>query len=152
MYPSYHYSGFKYGAPYNDELYLHRLGRTGRAGKQGSGLLVLLPFETSLKSKLRRRNVVEGSGVAAFVNEISPAIEKKVNSVKQLVRSGHTVLTPCAETACKSFVAHYLEYAGDWVSGPALLDTASTLAEAFGLVGFSPFPDDLHARLQNNKL
>ncbi len=35
----------QFGAPSNDNDYIHRLGRTGRAGQSGRGLLVLLPFE-----------------------------------------------------------------------------------------------------------
>ena len=33
------------GMPTNREQYIHRLGRTGRAGKQGRGLLLLAPYE-----------------------------------------------------------------------------------------------------------
>jgi ATP-dependent RNA helicase MSS116 len=35
------------GMPTNREQYIHRLGRTGRAGKQGRGLLLLAPYEAS---------------------------------------------------------------------------------------------------------
>jgi ATP-dependent RNA helicase MSS116 len=34
------------GPPANREQYIHRLGRTGRAGKRGRGLLMLTPYET----------------------------------------------------------------------------------------------------------
>ena len=144
------HSNEQYGAPYNDELYLHRLGRTGRAGQEGSGLLVLLPFETRFTSKLRQRNVIEATGEQfANVNEASPGIEAQVKALKQLVRSGHAVLKPSAETACKSFVAHYLEYAG--VSGLVVADAARDLADSFGLVGLPTLPDDFQAKLEDSK-
>lgn len=33
------------GIPANKEMYVHRVGRTGRAGKEGRGDIILLPFE-----------------------------------------------------------------------------------------------------------
>ena len=33
------------GAPMSREQYIHRLGRTGRAGKTGRGVILLSPFE-----------------------------------------------------------------------------------------------------------
>ncbi|RUS26339.1 P-loop containing nucleoside triphosphate hydrolase protein [Jimgerdemannia flammicorona] len=35
------------GVPSSREQYIHRLGRTGRAGKEGEGLLLMAPFEES---------------------------------------------------------------------------------------------------------
>lgn len=43
------------GLPANAEQYIHRLGRTARAGASGSGILILAPFETFF---LRKREVV----------------------------------------------------------------------------------------------
>ncbi|KAI4326983.1 hypothetical protein L6164_019492 [Bauhinia variegata] len=33
------------GIPYDRELYIHRLGRTGREGKEGEGILLIAPWE-----------------------------------------------------------------------------------------------------------
>ncbi|KAI9312652.1 P-loop containing nucleoside triphosphate hydrolase protein [Dichotomocladium elegans] len=35
------------GMPSSREQYIHRLGRTGRAGKDGEGVIIIAPFETS---------------------------------------------------------------------------------------------------------
>ncbi len=35
----------QYGSADNKVTYTHRIGRTGRAGRSGEGILVLLPFE-----------------------------------------------------------------------------------------------------------
>jgi ATP-dependent RNA helicase MSS116, mitochondrial len=150
--PSFFLVHEQYGAPYNDDLYLHRLGRTGRAGQQGSGLLVLLPFETRFKAKLGKRNIVEASsGPFANVSSPSPGVEARVVALKQLVRSGHTVLRPSAESACTSFVAHYLEYAGDGASSSNVADAARDLADSFGLAGVPTLPAVLEAKLDHTK-
>eukprot|EP00250_Pteridium_aquilinum_P011562 c20152_g1_i1 orf=674-2290(-) len=41
------------GAPSDAEQYIHRLGRTGRAGKDGKGLLILAPWEEFFLRKLQ---------------------------------------------------------------------------------------------------
>ena len=45
------------GMPESREQYIHRLGRTARAGKEGSGLLVLFPFESRFLSEIRGLHV-----------------------------------------------------------------------------------------------
>jgi superfamily II DNA/RNA helicase len=40
------------GAPTSREQYVHRLGRTGRAGKEGRGVLLLCPFERFFLDKV----------------------------------------------------------------------------------------------------
>lgn len=42
------------GLPYAPEQYVHRLGRTARAGTEGSGILVLTPFEMFVSLMLAR--------------------------------------------------------------------------------------------------
>ncbi|CAO3587423.1 unnamed protein product [Absidia cylindrospora] len=39
------------GVPSTREQYIHRLGRTGRAGREGEGVIVLAPFETNFLTK-----------------------------------------------------------------------------------------------------
>jgi ATP-dependent RNA helicase MSS116 len=43
----------QFGLPASTEQYIHRLGRTGRAGKLGKGVLVLSPFEEPFLSELK---------------------------------------------------------------------------------------------------
>eukprot|EP00521_Asterionellopsis_glacialis_P013941 CAMPEP_0195308052 /NCGR_PEP_ID=MMETSP0707-20130614/38025_1 /TAXON_ID=33640 /ORGANISM="Asterionellopsis glacialis, Strain CCMP134" /LENGTH=798 /DNA_ID=CAMNT_0040372311 /DNA_START=94 /DNA_END=2491 /DNA_ORIENTATION=+ len=47
----------QFGIPESREQYIHRLGRTGRAGKEGNGLLVLSPFESMFLSELKGLDV-----------------------------------------------------------------------------------------------
>jgi len=44
------------GAPSNEQEYIHRIGRTGRAGHVGKGLLVLLPFEKQQQQMLEKNS------------------------------------------------------------------------------------------------
>lgn len=55
------------GVPSSREQYIHRLGRTGRAGKDGEGIIVLAPFETPF--------VKDDIGDLPIQNLIPPKIE-----------------------------------------------------------------------------
>lgn len=41
------------GLPKDREQYIHRLGRTGRKGKEGEGILLLAPWEEYFLSSLK---------------------------------------------------------------------------------------------------
>merc|ERR1719379_724709 len=47
------------GAPSDKAQYLHRLGRTARAGKEGSGLLLLCDFERFFLNLLQDLPVID---------------------------------------------------------------------------------------------
>jgi superfamily II DNA/RNA helicase len=51
------YCLFQVGAASDLEQYIHRLGRTGRAGKTGEGLLILAPWENYFLKKLESTKV-----------------------------------------------------------------------------------------------
>ncbi|OBZ82813.1 DEAD-box ATP-dependent RNA helicase 25 [Choanephora cucurbitarum] len=42
---------FQVGVPSSREQYIHRLGRTGRAGREGEGIIMLAPFEETFLTK-----------------------------------------------------------------------------------------------------
>lgn len=42
---TWNFSVFQVGLPVDREQYIHRLGRTGREGKEGEGILLLAPWE-----------------------------------------------------------------------------------------------------------
>lgn len=62
------------GTPASREQYIHRLGRTGRAGKEGRGLLLLTPWEEVFLRSLNDITITQSKGT-----EVSPDIEAKVN-------------------------------------------------------------------------
>ena len=47
------------GAPSDLQQYIHRLGRTGRAGKDGEGLLILAPWENYFLKNFQKLPVTE---------------------------------------------------------------------------------------------
>lgn len=48
-----HSFGWQVGIPSSREQYVHRLGRTGRAGKEGEGILLLSPDEEFFLRELK---------------------------------------------------------------------------------------------------
>jgi ATP-dependent RNA helicase MSS116, mitochondrial len=120
------------GAPSKTSNYIHRVGRTGRAGKKGRGIMVLLPFEAG--SNLIRTNdgslnkdkelvawcdsdgdSITGDSITGDSTETSLSVlhrcRKDLESTRTKIKSGHTILTPSGEAAVKSFLAHYFAMA-----------------------------------------
>lgn len=126
------------GAPSSDQDYIHRIGRTGRAGQAGKSLLVLLPFEREKRASKQQRiqkrpgktsyrndgSIREDRQLMSWINEdeddgnfdeelsssksLYQKCEDDLESTRLKVRSGHVVLTPGAEAAYKTFLAHYM--------------------------------------------
>ena len=126
------------GAPSSDQDYIHRIGRTGRAGQVGRSLLVLLPFERQKKEQRRQKggnkkrpgkvsyrndaSIKQDRQLSSWLNECGHDDHEGMSSSKSLyqkcqddlestrlkVRSGHVVLTTGAEAAYKTFLAHYV--------------------------------------------
>ncbi|KAI3962048.1 hypothetical protein MKW92_013102 [Papaver armeniacum] len=61
------------GLPSDREQYIHRLGRTGRKGKQGQGILLLAPWEEFFLSNLRDLPLTKASAPL-----VDPDTKKKV--------------------------------------------------------------------------
>lgn len=119
------------------------MGRTARAGKEGTGIQVLLPFEATFEKRLKKRRVSK---------KVSPTIPGdlalKLEQLRQTIRSGHKTLTPKAQAAYMSFVAYYLEYADRKVSGPEIAAAAQSFCEGVGL-NPEPLPEEMEEQLKN---
>ncbi|KAK9121831.1 hypothetical protein Syun_019448 [Stephania yunnanensis] len=61
------------GLPADREQYIHRLGRTGRKGKEGQGILLLAPWEEFFLSSIRDLPISKASAPS-----VDPEIKKKV--------------------------------------------------------------------------
>jgi len=61
------------GVPADREQYIHRLGRTGRKGKEGQGILLLAPWEEFFLSSIKDLPITK-----APVPLVDPDTRKKV--------------------------------------------------------------------------
>ncbi|GMN42934.1 hypothetical protein TIFTF001_012133 [Ficus carica] len=61
------------GLPANSKQYIHRLGRTGRKGKEGEGMLLLAPWEEFFLSSIKALPITK-----AFEPSVDPDTKRKV--------------------------------------------------------------------------
>ncbi|KAL9251620.1 DEAD-box ATP-dependent RNA helicase 31-like protein [Drosera capensis] len=64
------------GLPSDREQYIHRLGRTGRKGKEGQGILILAPWEEFFLSSIKDLPITK-----APVPSIDPDVERAISQV-----------------------------------------------------------------------
>lgn len=132
----------QYGAPPTEDSYIHRIGRTGRAGCEGQSILVLMPFERQqIDTIIKRRVQMEKYN---FVK--NHEIPQQIKSVQLQVRSGHTILTPNAEAACKAFLAYYIANCRD-LDAEQVVKYATDFALHIGLLEVPPMESKHVARL-----
>lgn len=117
----------QYGLPEHRELYLHRLGRTARAGHSGKGVLVALPFESIASLRLRKEGLKE-----------IPPISTHDNNPALVVKSA--MMVAYAEAAYKAFVAYYV---GKRHDKQVVLRAAAELSQSVGLINLPQLPDKI---------
>ncbi|OAE29575.1 hypothetical protein AXG93_702s1290 [Marchantia polymorpha subsp. ruderalis] len=66
------------GCPSGREDYIHRLGRTGRAGKEGQGILVLAPWEKGFLRALKDISIEECTDLKVS-NSVKSKVEKALS-------------------------------------------------------------------------
>lgn len=88
----------QFGMADNRETYIHRLGRTGRAGKKGKGWLVLAPFEVPFLQELGDLDVpVEPSLTHMFDEPLDPIVERVLTPV--LEKSRNSEVNPSSSSS-----------------------------------------------------
>lgn len=65
------------GLPSDREQYIHRLGRTGRKGKEGQGMLLLAPWEAFFLSEIKNLPITKSA-----VPSMDQDIKRKVRVIK----------------------------------------------------------------------
>lgn len=103
---------FNYHIPLNPESYIHRIGRTGRAGKKGVAITLVSPLEYK---ELQRIQEDVGSKLELF--ELPVNITKKLDDllateISQEALDTYNQLSSQAEPAqlCLKLLTHYLEH------------------------------------------
>jgi len=98
------------GLPENREQYIHRLGRTGRAGKRGEGLLLLAPFEEKfLSSNLKKLDITRNEEASKLIASVDAKTKKSVhNIIYQHIKSGHNPSFTLSAYQCyAAFIGFY---------------------------------------------
>lgn len=119
----------QYDPPQNPSFYVHRVGRTARAGRTGAALLLLLPKEMAYTQLLGVRNVP-----LQELAPVSPAVDgAALVPVLQQACVGDRAILEAATRAFVSFIRGYKEHDCKYIFRLDQLDIAA-LASSFGLV------------------
>jgi len=99
----------QFGMPENREQYIHRLGRTGRAGSKGKGWLVLQDWEAAFLKELKGVDIPQNDDLMArfLESDISQDSQSVVREVRRRVRGGDGVLSKSASAAYAAFLGYY---------------------------------------------
>ena len=103
---------FNYHLPFDSESYVHRIGRTGRAGKEGTAVSIVTPHEFRMIQKIQK--TTGGKLEAKVVPNINSVKEKKTNSLKSKIGeqkvydSGIDLVESLKEEYDLSTIAHKL--------------------------------------------
>ncbi|TFJ76601.1 DEAD/DEAH box helicase [Carnobacterium maltaromaticum] len=86
-----------YDVPVEKESFVHRIGRTGRAGKTGVALTLVEPYEKERWAEIKRYSASDVSEITApsarFVLRHKPAFEKKIAERPRLKKDKGTVIS-----------------------------------------------------------
>jgi len=101
----------QFGLPESREQYIHRLGRTGRAGKTGRGLLVLAPYESKFLNQLKGLDIPVDDKTTNLLS--CPPTAKNAKLLKDAMlkigdgRECDKELTKSAKMAYSAFLGYY---------------------------------------------
>lgn len=114
----------KFGMSSTRDTYIHRLGRTGRAGKEGKGWLILSPFEATFLKELKGLELSKNQELNELLHQFSPNITSasrsdEVNSITShslierialASNNRNSLLSMRANMAYQSFLGYYHEH------------------------------------------
>jgi len=126
----------QFGLPESKDQYIHRLGRTGRAGKQGQGLIVLSPFESKFLSDLRGLDVPVNQEMHSLLQDpVDMQTMDDVEAVMDRVRNGDEKLSTSAKQAYQAFLGYYLGQIKrtNFRAKTEVVNTANSLSTMMGL-------------------
>eukprot|EP00767_Chilomastix_cuspidata_P007766 gnl/Chilomastix_cuspidata/8579.p1 GENE.gnl/Chilomastix_cuspidata/8579~~gnl/Chilomastix_cuspidata/8579.p1 ORF type:complete len:480 (-),score=16.03 gnl/Chilomastix_cuspidata/8579:60-1499(-) len=103
---------FNYHLPFDSESYVHRIGRTGRAGKDGTAVSIVTPHEFRMLQKIQK--ATGGKLEAKVIPNVASVKEKKTDSLKNKITeqkvydSGVDLVESLKEEYDLSTIAHKL--------------------------------------------
>jgi len=98
----------QFGMPDSREQYIHRLGRTGRAGMEGKGWLVLAPFERQFLYELKGLDIPENQQLASLLADpMDNDVHSMLTAATDRIRSSNKRQTS-AKGAYQAFLGAYL--------------------------------------------
>ena len=139
------------GLPESREQYIHRLGRTARAGREGSGLLVLLPFESSFLSELKGLEVIPNDELLSGLSELTETdCPEWMQQNYSKVRSGGNKLANSAQLAYLSFLGYYLGQIKRIQNGTKndVVRLSTEFSQAIGLANVPSIPRKLITKME----
>lgn len=132
----------QFGSPDSEELYIHRLGRTARAGKEGHGIQVLLPFEDAVTSTLHRNKVESDTELLKLVRSAPADVLQCVENVRKRTGNEDMSIVGLAEGASRSFLAYYLNRCkGLKITDETVVAAATEFALSTGLPSLPSFDE-----------
>ncbi|RHZ78121.1 hypothetical protein Glove_167g88 [Diversispora epigaea] len=112
------------GAPSSREQYIHRLGRTGRAGKEGEGILLLAPFEKGFMRNIEDLPLQPVEGITEDQDKI---MDRRVEDAIQRLDMFEV------RTACMSALGYYTgKLSTHFIRKDDLIDSIMDLGRSFG--------------------
>lgn len=123
------------------EQYIHRLGRTARAGKEGEGVLVLSPFEKTVLKKIQDQKIPIKEVALDPVTEVEArALMVLQKSFVQVGKDG-TELNKAGQQAYQAFLGFYNSHVRKvgWNSNK-LVEVANDYSAVMGLKEIPALP------------
>ncbi|KAK9716542.1 hypothetical protein RND81_06G240200 [Saponaria officinalis] len=110
------------GIPTDKEQYIHRIGRTGREGKDGEGILVLAPWEEHFLEEIGDLHVERSS---------APLIDQEMKTKMDVAMS--KVETSAKEAAYHAWLGYYNTIRETGRDKTSLVKRANQFSESIGL-------------------
>jgi len=132
------------GVPPGRETYIHRIGRTGRAGKEGIGILLLADLETVFLETLSDLDLTPNEPLQKLENQHrrhNPTLEEIRMGVTSMIRSGQAdELQAHANAMYRSLLGFYMiELRGLGILSPQQ-DILNHLESLIGQMGIRQLP------------